>query len=342
MNKFMDRHPTLGPILGALTIVLAVTLAIASIDRLLIAGIVTKPNAFTGQTAPQLPWLDADFDTLYSEFNGNIDDANIKSAAGIQQSKVANLVTDLAARLLKAGDTITGALKVKYSTPCHRFTGTEVSAKDWQICESAGSFIFQENTGTEGTPTWTTRYTLAAGAGGPAATTDLTTKSYVDAITAVLDRVTTAVPVNNTPAEMTIYTKAIAGGTLSTNRLLRLTIVCTQQNATGSSRDLTIRAKYGATTVGTAIVTFSGNATARQGVIEVVLHANNATNAQLGRVKGDFAIDAVAGGDLHGIGGGTAAIDSTASQNLVVTVQHEIANASITFTMNAATLEKPF
>jgi hypothetical protein len=145
-------------------------------------GIVNKPNTFTGETAPQLTWLDADFDTLYAEFNGNIDDNNVKSTAAIQQSKIQNLVTDLDARCLVAGDTMTGALALRFSVPYLRFIGTEASAKDWRIAESAGDLYIQENTGTEAVPVWTTRYTLQDG-GSPSASTDLTTKSYVDTYT---------------------------------------------------------------------------------------------------------------------------------------------------------------
>lgn len=60
-------------------------------------GLITKTNTFTGASNPELPWLDTDLDTLYTEINGNLDDANIKTNAGIAQAKVANLTTGLAA-----------------------------------------------------------------------------------------------------------------------------------------------------------------------------------------------------------------------------------------------------
>lgn len=162
------------------TLILGFTLGLVG---LAIGGLISKPFTFSSGTLIKSSDMNSNFDTIMNEFNGNISDANIATSAAIQQSKIVNLTTDLAARLLDTGDTITGELKSKYSTPCHRFTGSEASAKDWQICESAGSTIFQENTGTEGTPTWTTRYTLAAGAGGPATGTDLSTKTYVDGLT---------------------------------------------------------------------------------------------------------------------------------------------------------------
>jgi len=131
-----------------------------------VAGLVTKPNTFVGTTSPQLPWLDSNFDTLYSEFNGNIDDANLKSNAAISQAKILNLVGDLAARLNLAGGQMTGRIDVKMAMPYVRLIGTEASAKDWRMVESAGSLLMQENTGTEATPTWVTRFNLSAGTAG--------------------------------------------------------------------------------------------------------------------------------------------------------------------------------
>ncbi len=47
---------------------------------------------------------------------GAITDAQIATGAGIQESKIAGLTTDLAARVLKAGDTMTGDLQVGQAT----------------------------------------------------------------------------------------------------------------------------------------------------------------------------------------------------------------------------------
>jgi len=142
-------------------------------------GIVARVNQFTGSTAPQLTWLDTELDNLRAEFNGNIDDANIKTNAGIAQSKTANLTTDLAARVVKTGDRMTGRLDIRMDTPYVRLIGTEASAKDWRLDESAGLVLLQENTGTEGTPIWTTRYQFRT-PNTPTADDDVATKKYVN------------------------------------------------------------------------------------------------------------------------------------------------------------------
>jgi hypothetical protein len=67
-----------------------------------------------------------------------------------------NGAVTLAGNVSVSGEVITD-VKIKKATPAVRLTGTEGSAKDWRIAEDAGVVKFQENTGSEGTPTWTTR-----------------------------------------------------------------------------------------------------------------------------------------------------------------------------------------
>jgi hypothetical protein len=51
-------------------------------------GIITKPTTFTDGTVPTAAQFNNDFDTVYTEFNGNIQNANIKAAADIAESKI--------------------------------------------------------------------------------------------------------------------------------------------------------------------------------------------------------------------------------------------------------------
>jgi hypothetical protein len=142
-------------------------------------SIIVKPNTFTGSSAPQLPWLDADIDVLYSEVNGQLDNDNLKTNAGIAQSKISNLVTDLAARLLLAGGQMIGAPWLRFSAPYLRLQGLEASAKDWRLTENAGLVTLDENTGTEAIPIWTVRYQFRT-PNTPTADADVSTKKYVD------------------------------------------------------------------------------------------------------------------------------------------------------------------
>lgn len=52
-------------------------------------GVITRPNDYSDGNVLTAAQLDADFNTIYSEFNGNIDNANIAADAAIDESKIA-------------------------------------------------------------------------------------------------------------------------------------------------------------------------------------------------------------------------------------------------------------
>lgn len=64
------------------------------------------------------------------------------------------------------GGIISGLTWIKKDTPEIRLTGTEASAGDWRLIESAGELLFQENDGgTEEEPAWVTRFTINSSGG---------------------------------------------------------------------------------------------------------------------------------------------------------------------------------
>lgn len=140
-----------------------------------------------------------------------------------------------------------------------------------------------------------------------------------------LNVVTSPTSVSNTTSETTLYTFSIPGGTLGTNRmlLLRTFMTSTHFNAAG-----TLRFKYGATTLVT--LSFPSTAGVRTYMIDLMLRANGATNAQvaLGCIFGSMTAGA----------SGTANEDSTANRNLVMTWQYSAAVAETT-TLHGAVLE---
>ena len=64
--------------------------------------------------------------------------------------------------LKKSGDTSTGELGVKKSTPALRLIGTELDAKDVRIVESSGYLKFQKNLGSEVSPVWSDFFSIDA------------------------------------------------------------------------------------------------------------------------------------------------------------------------------------
>ena len=117
----------------------------------------------------------------------------------------------------------------------------------------------------------------------------------------------------------------------------------TYVNSSGSSSTLTVRIKYGATTLyGDATQGFASGANTMAWVLDFTLGAS-ATNAQ--RMNGRFEVSensqaattgfgdlSIAtgskGGSMNSPLRGTSAIDSTAVQTLLVTIQHSQSSAS--------------
>lgn len=99
-----------------------------------LAGTVTRPVKTFGGTSyingvvPDATDWNGDHDTIYSEFNGNIDNNNIKSAAAIAGSKISPSFTNNA--------------DVTNSAPCFKWVESDQSAdaKRWAACSASGSF----------------------------------------------------------------------------------------------------------------------------------------------------------------------------------------------------------
>lgn len=58
-------------------------------------GVISKTKTWADNENVAYTDLNADFDTLYNEFNGNIDNNNIKPGAGIDRTKIANTALTL-------------------------------------------------------------------------------------------------------------------------------------------------------------------------------------------------------------------------------------------------------
>lgn len=167
----------------------------------------------------------------------------------------------------------------------------------------------------------------------------------------ILDRVTADTTVANTITETTIYTFSVVGGTLSTNKRLRLILQTKITDTVGGA--LTLRFKYGAATVLTSALTMGGLnsqfGTDRAVQMIAMLSGDGATNSQIGSLGaiGFSQVDTddglVSGLYLKGAAAigerGTTAVDSTAAQTLVLTAQWSTASAARSITMEHAVLE---
>ncbi len=125
----------------------------------------------------------------------------------------------------------------------------------------------------------------------------------------------------NTTSETTLISLTVKGGTLGTNHGVIARIFCDLVNDGGGSGTLTLRLKYGATTVATLV--YSTETQDYGGYIDFVLLGNGATNAQRGRIIAELvnqASTANKNSQLH-MATGTAIEDSSADKTFSVTAQ---------------------
>lgn len=136
---------------------------------------------------------------------------------------------------------------------------------------------------------------------------------------------------NTDTSERTWFTTSVPGGTLGTGNVIRLRGFYEYVNG-ASTATKQIKLKYGATTIfdSGALTPTSASITLR-GFLEIVILANGSTSAQTGFLSMQAFTDQVlnpAPSRIANINGrGTAAIDSTSAQNLLVTIQDGAGNS---------------
>jgi len=174
-----------------------------------------------------------------------------------------------------------------------------------------------------GFPAWTT----------PPSSGVLTTIQYSKS----LDTDSSAVSVSNTITETTIYSYTVSANELGTNKIVNGIIQGTYLNNSGANRTVRVRVKYGATTI---LDKTSGNLAANASTgnfqIQFYLANQNATNVQEAYMICSF--ESGANVSVNFDDRGVAAIDSTSSQSLVVTVTLSAATATQTLLKRLATL----
>lgn len=161
-----------------------------------------------------------------------------------------------------------------------------------------------------------------------------------------LARVTTPATVVNVATEQTPITISIPGGTLGTDRRIRIRIVGTLLNNSGANTTCRVRLFYGATQIfNDPGVTLATSASARGFIMDVELAGRGATNAQ---VCSGWAGQGPAGSDAGNPNGtttfrmathGTIAEDSTVSKNLEIRVLLGNAAATISLTIHRVDVE---
>jgi len=170
-------------------------------------------------------------------------------------------------------------------------------------------------------------------------------------VTRVLDKETTNIDVTLLTTEQTVFTHTIPANLLGTNGTLRLTMIGDYLNNNATSATLTIRIKFGATTLYADTVDASATSASRRPLILSLLFGNeDATNAQSG---GGTIFLGTAAGATTGLGDLDAdeiesttpfacidsTLDTTAAQDLVVTFQLDVNSSTFSVRRRTAVLE---
>lgn len=154
----------------------------------------------------------------------------------------------------------------------------------------------------------------------------------------------------NTVAETAIFSAVIPGNKLSINKMARLTLTGDYQCNSGTPRTITLKIKFGATTLYQDVTPAFATGSARRAVRLVAELTNlGATNIQ--ELGGVFMVSD-AGGTTSGLGDindenigsfsnltGFSNIDSTINQTFEVTVTHSAAEANVSLRKWCALLE---
>lgn len=156
----------------------------------------------------------------------------------------------------------------------------------------------------------------------------------------ILDAEASTITVTNSAVETDFLNFSVPGGTLGTDRAIRVVLWGRYLNNSGGNRAFILRVRYGATTMfqdqSAVAVT---NAAQRAWRWDLTIAANGATDAQT--MSSNFALSAVtattsgtgdlaAANNLQQVFYGTSSIDSTVAQTLRVTFAHASAAANLT------------
>jgi hypothetical protein len=162
----------------------------------------------------------------------------------------------------------------------------------------------------------------------------------------VINRDVTQLEVVNTTTETVAYTFTVPGGTLGSTKALRLSLIGDHLNNDGATRTLTIRVKFGGTTILTAAFDVTADAPRLAFIGEVVLSAANNVSAQVAKGEFIFGDQGTTGGTMDDSGytqsygiNNAVAENSAINRDLQITIQHQVASANVSFRLHTAQLE---
>lgn len=166
---------------------------------------------------------------------------------------------------------------------------------------------------------------------------------HVHRVIGSLTKSASDVTVTNTVVETTLITYSVPANTLGTSKAIKVEAPITDLDVINDT-NLTIRLKYGGTTLATAVIGNQDTAAASSsftdwsGKIEAFLFGTGATNTQEGSISifasGSLTVPNIGyETSLFDVAVGTAAENSTGALNLVITAQWSTTSASDSITI---------
>ena len=161
------------------------------------------------------------------------------------------------------------------------------------------------------------------------------TFTFAPAVALDLDSSNTVI--TNTTTETTVFTFSVPANMLATENRVRLKLLGIYTNTTVGDDNMTLRLKYGATTLLSVQIRLnSGEATARGVHVLAMLSADGATNSQHGHIN--IMVGETGTNGAGNTESGSSAEDSTTALNFVVTMELSVADANLTVTTQHAAL----
>ena len=145
--------------------------------------------------------------------------------------------------------------------------------------------------------------------------------------------------------EAAILTASLAGGALGTNKIIRGRVYVTNWQTDDETVRLTLRLKYGATTICTAVIdaTSTVSANTLNGYIDFVVMGDGTTSAQTGLIHlflSEKTLDPLnASNGCNHIVSGTATEDSTTTLTLQLTADWDVGGAGRVLSTSIAYME---
>lgn len=155
------------------------------------------------------------------------------------------------------------------------------------------------------------------------------------------NKLTTAIPTvtvgTSSTAENTLLSYSLAGGVLGTANAVLISGYFTTSNM-GSTETITVRLKYGATTLFSPTFALSGSVTSYTHKLNWIIVGSGATGTQ----NSDYQFSHTSTNNPALIGASTSTEDSTASKTIAITAQSNVSDANLTITLRNVTITKVY